>query len=127
MSDDTPDFLDTEPQTANPQPQAPQPMAPRRRLQQLLAIPDSQRTEAQWDEINELEITLAPGNRVDGPLPSVLGDGQPGGAGNKHKSGGGGGKPRPQGGGGGGGGGGGKPKKAFHKPHKKPAKPQAAG
>src|SRR5438309_404416 len=40
-----------------------QPTSPRRRLQELLAIPDSQRTEAQWDELNELEIKLAPGNR----------------------------------------------------------------
>lgn len=44
-----------------------QPLSPRRRLQTLLAIPDSQRTEEQWDEIVELEITLAPGNREDGP------------------------------------------------------------
>ena len=28
------------------------------RLKELLAIPERQRTEAQWDEINELEITL---------------------------------------------------------------------
>ena len=40
-----------------------QPPSPRRRLQELLAIPDSQRTEEQWDELNELEIKLAPGNR----------------------------------------------------------------
>ena len=45
---------------------APQPVSPRRRLQELLAIPDSQRTEAQWDELNELEIKLAPGNREPG-------------------------------------------------------------
>lgn len=44
-----------------------QPQSPRRRLQVLLAIPDSQRTEDQWDEIVELEIQLAPGNREDGP------------------------------------------------------------
>jgi hypothetical protein len=44
-----------------------QTLSPRRRLQTLLAIPDSQRTEAQWDEIVELEITLAPGNRENGP------------------------------------------------------------
>jgi len=42
------------------------PTSPRRRLQELLAIPDSQRTEAQWDELNELEIRLAPGNREPG-------------------------------------------------------------
>ena len=45
---------------------APQPVSPRRRLQELLAIPDSQRTEAEWDELNELEIKLAPGNREPG-------------------------------------------------------------
>jgi hypothetical protein len=30
----------------------------------LLAIPDHQRTDAIWDEIIELEISLAPGNRI---------------------------------------------------------------
>lgn len=39
--------------------------SPRRRLQALLAVPESQRTDAQWDEINDLEIQLAPGNRQD--------------------------------------------------------------
>jgi len=34
-------------------------------MQALLAIPDNQRTEEQWDELHELEITLAPGNRID--------------------------------------------------------------
>jgi hypothetical protein len=43
-----------------------QPISPRRRLQALLAIPDSQRSEAEWDELVELEISLAPGNRADG-------------------------------------------------------------
>ena len=38
--------------------------SPRSRLQALLAIPDNQRTEEQWDELHELEITLAPGNRI---------------------------------------------------------------
>jgi hypothetical protein len=51
------------------QPPAPvrnEPQAPdqRRRLRELLAIPDHQRTDAIWDEIIELEICLAPGNRV---------------------------------------------------------------
>ena len=36
---------------------------PRRRLQLLLAVPERDRTEAQWDEINELEISLTPVNR----------------------------------------------------------------
>jgi hypothetical protein len=34
-----------------------------RRLRELLAIPDRDRTDAQWDEITELEIQLAPVNR----------------------------------------------------------------
>ena len=42
---------------------APQPTSPRRRLQELLAIPESQRTDEQWDEINELEIKLSSVNR----------------------------------------------------------------
>lgn len=57
---------------ANEQP-APEPVRnepqlpdPRRRLRELLAIPDHQRTDAIWDEIIELEICLAPGNRVQG-------------------------------------------------------------
>ena len=45
----------------------PPPPDPRRRLRELLAIPDHQRTDAIWDEIIELEICLAPGNRVQGP------------------------------------------------------------
>jgi hypothetical protein len=63
-----------------------QPISPRRRLQELLAIPDNQRTEEQWDELNELEIKLAPGNRDqssseggnrgDGPQPQGQGLGQ---------------------------------------------------
>lgn len=43
-----------------------QAISPRRRLQTLLAIPDNQRTEEQWDEIIELEISLAPVNQVSG-------------------------------------------------------------
>lgn len=108
-----------------------QPISPRRRLQILLAIPDNQRTEAQWDEIVELEITLAPGNREDGPgrdmrtaspaqqnrkpnRPSGGGSGNGGGGG----SGNGGGS------GGGGGGGGVKSHKSPRKPRGKPHKPK---
>ena len=40
-----------------------QPPSPRTRLQQLLAVPERDRTDEQWDEINELEIMLASGNR----------------------------------------------------------------
>ena len=42
----------------------------RRRLQQLLSIPERDRTDAQWDEIVELEIRLAPGNRADAGSPA---------------------------------------------------------
>lgn len=38
-------------------------------MQELLDIPDSQRTEEEWDELNELEIQLAPINREGGPEP----------------------------------------------------------
>lgn len=44
-----------------------QPNAARARLQELLAVPESQRTEAEWDELHELEIMLAPGNRQGAP------------------------------------------------------------
>jgi hypothetical protein len=48
-----------------------QPNSLRRRLQELLAIPDRQRTEAEWDELNELEIMLASGNREGTPEQGV--------------------------------------------------------
>lgn len=52
----------------------PEPVSPRRRLQELLAIPERQRTDAQWDEINELEIKLASANREDAPDQGVRRD-----------------------------------------------------
>jgi hypothetical protein len=58
------------PDSVPPQPQqAPQPPDPRRRLRELLAVPERDRTDAQWDEIVELEIQTAPGNRAT-PAPS---------------------------------------------------------
>ena len=45
----------------------PQPPSPRARLQELLAIPERERTDEQWDELNELEIMLASGNREAAP------------------------------------------------------------
>lgn len=36
----------------------------KRRLRELLSIPERDRTDEQWDEIVELEIQLAPGNRI---------------------------------------------------------------
>ena len=38
---------------------------PRERLRELLAIPERNRTDAEWDEIASLEIQLAPVNRAD--------------------------------------------------------------
>lgn len=48
-----------------------EPISPRARLQQLQAIPERQRTDAEWDELNELEIMLHSGNRQGGPNPNV--------------------------------------------------------
>ena len=66
----------------------PQPISPRQRLHELLAIPEGQRTDAQWDEINELEIKLASGNRQEAPgqgarrnAPITQGNPKPGGGG----------------------------------------------
>jgi hypothetical protein len=57
-----------------------QPPSPRARLQALLAIPERQRTDAEWDEINELEIMLAAGNRQVIPEQGVRwNSNQPGG------------------------------------------------
>ena len=36
----------------------------KRRLRELLSVPERDRTDEQWDEIIELEIQLAPGNRI---------------------------------------------------------------
>ena len=80
--------------TPNPEnpPENPPVVAPpndnRRRLRDLLSIPERDRTDEQWDEIIELEIQLAPGNRISGneqgsghqgrgPMPQ----GKPGGGG----------------------------------------------
>jgi hypothetical protein len=46
----------------------------------LLSVPERDRTDEQWDEIIELEIQLAPGNRVS---PSEQGGGPPAGGGQK--------------------------------------------
>ena len=44
---------------------------PRRRMRELLAIHDRDRTDAQWDELIALEIELAPGNRAQAPQADV--------------------------------------------------------
>ena len=46
-----------------------QPISPRQRLQALLAIPERQRSDAEWDELNELEIALASVNRTEARDP----------------------------------------------------------
>ena len=73
----------------------------RRRLRELLSVPERERSDEQWDEIIELEIQLAPGNRI-GPGEQMGSPGSGTGGGGR------GGKPRakPAGGGGGGGAGG---------------------
>ena len=43
-------------------------------MQALLAIPERERTDAQWDELNELELMLAPGNREGAPQPDARRD-----------------------------------------------------
>ena len=65
----------------------------RARLQQLRSIPEAKRTDAEWDELNELEITMALSNGQGGPNPNS----RPFSHGNPQQ--------RRQGGGGGGGGG----------------------
>lgn len=104
----------------NEQPTAPpQNVSPDKRLRELQSIPDNQKTEAQWDEIIELEIALAQGGRPAGAGPKPQGGGGFSQA-RKHNS-------RAQGSGGGGSGGsnggGGQPRKTLRKFHKKPAKP----
>jgi hypothetical protein len=42
------------------------PIDNRRRLRELLSIPERDRSDEQWDEIIELEIQMAPGNRISG-------------------------------------------------------------
>jgi hypothetical protein len=99
-------------QEAAPAAPAPQPATPtfdpRRRLRELLSVPERDRSDAQWDEINELEIQLAPGNRVSPGQQPGSSDKPVGGGGSgrqfqqkKHppKSGGGKRRPRPGGGG----------------------------
>lgn len=99
-----------EEQTAPPQPS--QTGSPHQRLKELMSIPDNLKTEAQWDELIELEIAMAQGGRV-------IGNNQKG---PQHQSGQGGKNAKPHGGGGGG-----QPRKPARKFHKKPAKPVAPG
>ena len=54
-----------------PAPPQPEPVSPQRRLQQLRAIPERDRKDAEWDEMNELEIMLASQNRAGAPDPNI--------------------------------------------------------
>jgi uncharacterized membrane protein YgcG len=107
-----------QPAPAQPVPQAAPMPDPRRRLRELLSIPESQRTDPQWDEIIELEVQLAPGNRI-GQEGQGGGNKRPQGHSNPsgNKGGGGG------GGGGGGPGGGGNFKRHGPRKFQKPKKP----
>ena len=87
----------------------PQGKSRRQRLQALLLIPEKERTEAQWDEINELEIGLASGNRDNADHAPSRGHG---GGPNLPRPGGGPNPPRP--------GGDGQGRKAFKKFRKRP-------
>ena len=60
-----------EAQALEPQALEPQAQDPRRRLRELLAIAERERTDAVWDEIISLEIELAPGNRASSPQADV--------------------------------------------------------
>ncbi len=94
-------------QTPAPAPQ----FDPRRRIRELLSIPERDRTDAEWDELNELEIQTAPGNRLGNQQPSGYAA-KPGGFNPKN---------RPKGKGKPGGGGGGRPQgKPQHPSNNKP-------
>ena len=86
--------------------------SPHQRLKELMTRPDNLMTEAQWDELIELEIAMAQGGRVIGN--SQKGQQHQANQGIKNA------KPH-----GGGGGGGNQPRKPARKFHKKPAKPAA--
>jgi hypothetical protein len=79
---------------------------PRRRMRELLAIPDRDRTDAEWDELNELEIQTAPGNRSGSQPPSAYSGKPQFQSKNRPRSKG---QHKPGGGGGGGASGGGRP------------------
>jgi hypothetical protein len=87
---------------------APPAFDPRRRIRELQSIPERDRTDAEWDELNELEIQTAPGNRAGNQQPAGY-SAKPGFHPKNRMKGKGGGKPGP---------GGGRPQGG--KPHNKP-------
>ena len=72
-------------------PPEPPPNDNRRRLRELLSVPERDRTDEQWDEIIELEIQLAPGNRAlppehgGAPVNAGGGHNKPSGQPKKHR------------------------------------------
>jgi hypothetical protein len=85
-------FPMTNPNPENPPENTPAPTPQfdaRRRLRELLSVPERDRSDEQWDEIIELEIQLAPGNRLTGneqpggvnPGRGQMQHGKPGGGG----------------------------------------------
>lgn len=85
-------MTDQNPENLPPvQPPAPPANDNRRRLRELLSIPERDRSDEQWDEIIELEIQLAPGNRVSAaeqggaPGGGGMGHGKPSGQAKKHR------------------------------------------
>jgi hypothetical protein len=66
--------------------------ARRARIKELLAIPDRERSDAEWDELNELEIMMAVSSRQAMPRPDMPRGGNGGGGqgGNRPRHGGGG-------------------------------------
>jgi hypothetical protein len=57
----------TETPNTESKPREPGPQDLARRLRELLAIPERERSDPIWDEIIGLEIQLAPGNRASAP------------------------------------------------------------
>ncbi len=58
-------------ETQQPAPPAAPQVSPHARMKELQAIPDRQRTDAEWDELNDLEIKLASVNRQGAPIPNA--------------------------------------------------------
>ena len=63
----------------------PEPIDPRRRIRELNAIPERDRTDEQWDELNELEIRTAPGNRESNGQPERRQNQNPSGQGRRDR------------------------------------------
>jgi hypothetical protein len=63
-SSDSPVAQPSSPAPVHVQPPATPGLDNRRRLRELLSVPERDRSDEQWDEIIELEIQLAPGNRL---------------------------------------------------------------